>query len=295
MSVTSVVSVTEAPPMAAKVDAPVGGSLPYGILSVATEVTSAFGPWAESGAAWDSPVCDPPMVVDGICDGRPAGATEVELPDWDDLWASAGIGHGGSYPFTVMGYAQCNAVGLDYERAARRATEHVNLGLEAAIEKTIESGLTGNVKPYFGDAEDVTPTPGTAVGLAQGIALLEAKIASVPGVGQGVLHMNRFTASIAGDRLEPGDTVLTTRLGTPVVAGSGYTGTVEVDTVTPAAGEFWIYATGTPRVWASGVEVLEDAPASVGRTNNRRQVVATREAMVAWSCLTAAVLVDPTQ
>jgi len=140
---------------------------------------------------------------------------------------------------------------------------------------------------------DVTPTPGTAVKVRYGLALLEQAIASSPIGAQGVIHAPRDVATAL--RLHKDGTTLRTNLDTPVVAGVGYSKKGPSGADAPA-GKAWMYATGPVSV-RLGPTIITPAKLNQAvdiRINNIEYFV-DRSAAVTWSTTDSyAVLVDLT-
>lgn len=275
------------------VAAPAGPATPYGLLSVAVVPPVVEQPrWGDSGVTWRPAQCTPPQAVTGGCVDLPDGASPVDpdfsVPSYD--------GPVLAYPFTLVGYDACEPVGSTLAEAAERAERQVMLGESTAIERVIETGLGGTVEPSFATATDLTPTPGTAVTVAEGIALLESALGWYAANGYGVLHLSRAAATVAdaqGISFAASGGRLTTALGTPVAAGGGYTGRAAIGGSAPAAGTQWLYATGMPTVWRSPVVGrADDVGVALDRATNDRLVVADRDVVVGWTCGTWAVLVD---
>ena len=158
---------------------------------------------------------------------------------------------GRAAPFTVYGHFRCSPVGYSPESAQVRATEHLLAREEARVEQAFWTGDLGNF-PKLQDP--ATVSLGAVLEYALGLAQLEAEIANDYG-SLGVIHMTRAAASVglARDLLVANGARLTTRLGTPVVAGSGYPGTGPTGQA-PAAGQTWLFA--SPALFGHRSEVF---------------------------------------
>jgi len=135
---------------------------------------------------------------------------------------------------------------------------------------------------------------GSALSPYEALALLEYKIGeSSPTGEQGVIHITRDVAVqlAGGKRLYPDKELkhLVTVCGTPVVAGSGYTGDgpwdgeeePESDPGTDTSK--WMYATGSVRVYLGDIEVTNDTYGQgfdVSGNQNDMKIQATRPAVV---------------
>lgn len=118
---------------------------------------------------------------------------------------------------------------------------------------------------------------------------LEQALAGSPTGELGVIHMTRDVASILGSRLiykkGDGDSLgqAMTRLGTPVVIGSGYTGNgpLGTDNAAASATNKWMYATGPVEVHLGKIEIVnDDLGQGVDATINNMRIKAYRPAAV---------------
>lgn len=189
-------------------------------------------------------------------------------------------------PFAVYKGVECVDMTDDDTSWARRGlelTEHV-----AVEQRVMEELLAG--------ATDITPTPGTAVTVREGIALLEGIAAANYG-GVPVLHMARSTATIGFSEQvlehDPSFTVMT-RQGALVANGGGYEINLSPAGVAAAEGEAWIYVTGAVTVVRTPVVTVRVIPGSVpgGGHTNLQQALAERMVAVSAECIKYAVLVE---
>ena len=118
---------------------------------------------------------------------------------------------------------------------------------------------------------------------------LEQAISNSPTGESGVIHMTRDIASILGSRLiyKKGDDEypgrVMTRLGTPVVIGSGYTGNGPIGATGAAASDTnkWMYATSSVEAHLGKIEIVdEDLASGVDATINDMRLKAYRPAAV---------------
>ena len=146
--------------------------------------------------------------------------------------------------------------------------------LEGVTQKAIEAELwDGAIR--IGESHDnkalvsstvTTLNSGTALSPRRAIALLEHKIAtSSPAGEQGIIHMTRDIAALlaADGNLfyhTEGEDHLQTVGGTPVVIGSGYSGTGPTGATGATATDTnkWMYATGTVKVLLGKPDVVND-------------------------------------
>jgi hypothetical protein len=185
-------------------------------------------------------------------------------------------------PFAVYKGVRCEDLHEDDTGWAERGLE---LTEDIAVEQQVMSEL------LFG-ATDITPTPGTAVTVREGIALLEAEAGATYG-GLPVFHMDRGTATIGfSERVLEHDlnfTVMTMQ-GSLVANGGGYSANLGPDGTPADAGEAWIYVTGAVTVIRGPVVV--NRVLAVGEGLNLQQALAERLIAVAAECIKYAVLVE---
>lgn len=149
--------------------------------------------------------------------------------------------------------------------------------IEAVTQKVVERELwegvaaqaTTNTNSYLRRAVNnggPTILTTTAVHPKKALTLLEAAIGASPTGGGGVIHMTRETASsIVGGGVgyatdDHGEGFLLTSIGTPVVVGSGYTGTGPIGTTGADAtgNNRWMYVTGPVTVHLGPAEPVND-------------------------------------
>ena len=133
-----------------------------------------------------------------------------------------------------------------WDGAIRKGESHANLALSDANATVLNSG--------------------TALSPRRALALLEHTIGLTSDGGeQGIIHMTRDVATLLASNSnmlfhEAGKEHLQTLGGTPVIVGSGYSGTgPDGDAgATASATNKWIYATGTVRTYVGDVDVVND-------------------------------------
>lgn len=185
-------------------------------------------------------------------------------------------------PFAVYKGVECVDLHDDDSGWAERGlelTEHI------AVEQQVMSDLLAG-------AIDITPTPGTAISVRHGVALLEGIAAANYG-GVPVLHMARSTATIAfsEDVLEHDlNFTVTTRQGALVANGGGYEGNLGPTGVAAPAGEAWMYVTGAVTVVRG--PVVTNRVLGVGEGLNLQRALAERLVAVSAECIKYAVLVE---
>ena len=212
---------------------------PFGMFG-AVSFRSGTDRW-ELGATYETLTCDPLGVI-----GPPEWANTPGLP----LVLPKGAPSGTSLPFTVYGHFRCSPIGWTPENAQSRASQHLLAREEQTVEKAFWNGASGNTPSLQG----ATPlAAGVGVDPVHGLGLLEEFIAINYG-SQGVIHLTLATATTLFSRqtLEVRGTKLVTRLGTPVIAGSGYTGTGPTN-VAPLASQAWAYGSPALFVYRSDI------------------------------------------
>lgn len=193
--------------------------LPFGLFSAL-----AFRPsgerW-EGGVAWEEAHTGP---LGGIGDAGYNDDPAHEVIGYPKELGKTSRGLQEATPFTVYGRHVCSPVGATFEEGQRLANTHLLTREEARVEQALWTGDLGNV-PNFAGAHGATAPTDLGSATAKGaIDELELHLAKVYGA-VGVMHMARNVASYllrAGALETRGGSKLFTKLGTPVVAGTGY-------------------------------------------------------------------------
>lgn len=282
---------------------------PYGILSPASVVIQAGdGAW-EQKLEYTDYSCNTNTSIEGICI---PGITEP-------VTAVAGSGDAGYMfeyrPFSIETEFFCSTFSMSPDEVQERAENALLACRQKAIEVEFSSGLLSKqitevdetiVNPHLTDglANDVTPTPGTAVDPRTGLALLEQSIADCGCGTRGTIHGQPLATSFLSKYLKHNkenseDSYLETRLGNYVISGSGYSG--QSPTGEDATGtQAYLYATGRTAVILGDVNVY---PSDTNRkyeaidisNNTVRYAVSQTAAVVSSGCCKSAVLVDITK
>lgn len=194
------------------ITAPTRQPLRHGLFSVLPALGEhAGGRWYGSGVEFMALTCAPAGAFPGQdCDP----ATPEAVITTEDKNTPT-FGEGSS--FGVYGWFECGPASLDV--AQDEAVAHLLLREEARVEHTFWTGDQGNTPALV--KSGATPVGGSD--LKEAVALLEGWAGSVLGY-TGVIHTSRAQAMrmIAAGVAAVTDGVLLTKLGTPVVAGSGY-------------------------------------------------------------------------
>lgn len=212
------------------------------------------------------------------------------------------------YPFDVKASMQASTMGSTPEEIYANAETVINTVTQKAIEielwrgviarsLTATDAVTGN--RFLGSAAGTDFTDVTPSGSAGGVkpryaqALLEQALGDATIGSKGVLHTPRLLASIL--KVKDSNGVLKTNLGTPVVAGAGYSLTGP-DGQPAAAGKAWMFATGPLTVRLGPVSVIPgELSQAVDTRVNTITYYIDRAAAVTWSTSNLfGVLVDLT-
>lgn len=269
----------------------------FGLFSVSTILepgseSGAEGHWP-LGIEWEPIPCAPASIIGVGCDPATSGN--------DDRFGYPKTGADSSNlvvgsPFGVYGSFSCSPIG-HWSDAEDRALAHLYAGEERAVERAIYRGEAGNDRSLVDPATvDVTPTPGTAVDIIDGFALLESYL-GLNHSGIGVIHGNPREITWAASQYLLADhnasaTQLTTQLGTLVASEGGMSATIAPNGATTPGNDYWLYATGRPIIRRTAPILTSERGASLNTSNNDLEVIAERIYVVAWDCATAAVLVS---
>lgn len=251
-----------------------------GLLSVVPPVITS-DPRVGAEVAWQASPGGPAGITDALCDLPTALSSladaEKTLEEPDEGYAP---------PFGIYRAFECMPGELDYLALAR---DGLGSGESMAIEDILQA-------LYYEDTAlltptDSTPTPGTAVSIAQGLAILEQWFAS--GIGmQGLIHASRYGAHLLGSQrgVNASGGLLETIQGTPIVNGSGYSDVAPSGSaVVAAGGEFWAWATGPVDIFLG--PVLENKGYNL--PINKETAVAERMGSIVVRGGVTAVLIDP--
>jgi len=183
-------------------------------------------------------------------------------------------------------------LGLDRIARIKRQLDGVTQrALEVELwDGAIRKGETHDNKALTASTATVLNS-GTALSAKRALALLEHSIGQASDGGeQGVIHMTRDTAAILSSNSnmlfhDKGTEHLQTMGGTPVVLGSGYSGTGPDGDggATASATNKWMYGTGTVRVFLGDIDVVNDNLAQaydVSNNQNDMRLKAIRPAAV---------------
>lgn len=203
-------------------------------------------------------------------------------------------------PFFIESKLSGSTMEPDAEGKKDRVRELLEISKQKSIEHEVWSGiLSAQVNTeanqefaknrYFSD----TTSPGylslsdTAVSVSEGQSLLEEAFSDHTIGYQGVIHAPRRVASIAKVREYLKDGYLRTNLGTPVIAGTGYS---------KIGSDYWMFGTSPMTIVHGDIEVMPDnISQAVNTRNNNIEYIAQMPVGVFWTSEKIfAVKVDPT-
>jgi hypothetical protein len=265
-----------------------GAPLKYGIFSVANLSDAGSGHW-QQGIEWEPQLCGPASLYRcPTCVQNASGAAPSKE------YTDQGVPVEEALSFTVYASFACSPIG-NWDRAEERSRAFLLSGEERAVEAMVSDGVhTGSRSLTNASSVNITPTPGTPVTVAQGLALLEQYIGA-NGKGEGVILGTRrdvILANANGKLLSAEGDTLYTILGTPVAAVAGITGLAGPNNVAAGTGESWLFALGSrPRILRSEVFMTSSRETSLDTAFNNLNVLAERTYSVGWDCFTVGVLV----
>jgi len=244
-------------------DAPEINITPCGLLSVASVMTHTA---RESDERW----------VRGLSYIYDTEGTLRLLTTNDDtvtggeLFDSDGLARYADYdPFFIEVEDYSSTFGVLGVDRIKKIKKQLEAGTQKAVEKELWDGLTaqavGSSPNTFLASSNADVVHAGAHDAYMALFHLEQAIASSPLGEQGVIHMTRDVASVLGSRLvfgkgENDKFFVQTRLGTPVIIGSGYSGTGPVGdgNRTASISNKWMYATGPVYVHLGKIEVVNE-------------------------------------
>ena len=267
---------------------------PFGILSPATTTYDHSDSFWTSGFTYENKDAGIVVVNGPIAGGGDEDITVIDNSGATELYKTY-------YPFDIKGSVKVSTMGTNPEDIEAAVNSALDIVTQKAVEFEFYEGqiaqtLTSpNDNRYLASAQtfDVTPTPGQAVKVRYGLGVLEQALALGSIGATGTIHVTRDVATALD--LDRDGKKLITPLGTPVVAGVGYT-KVGPDGSTAAEGTAWMYATGPVSVRLGKTFVTpEKLNQAIDIRINNIQYYADRAAAVTWATNEAyAVLVDLT-
>ena len=198
------------------------------------------------------------------------------------------------FPFFIEVEDKRSTFGLPGEDRFALAIRQLEAASQKAVERELWDGLAAqaatNGNSHLTDASSVTEVLNGAHNASEALYLLEGALADSPVGANGVIHMTRDVASLLGSRLvysqdssNPDKGLVMTRLGTPVVIGSGYSGNGPINdgAATASLTNKWMFATGPVDVHLGKPEVVNDSLAQGANVSiNDMLIKAVRPAAV---------------
>ena len=201
---------------------------------------------ALQGEAWTHGFAYWPESQKALTNRSPGDGTTIDTPN-----PALQPGKITVQPWLALGQESASSLAFQAEYLEDRVRRHVDNGTPAAIESEFWTGALatangwGNPFLASADAVDLTPVPGTATTLAEGLSILQEALADTAGRGffggQGMIHLmprvvpNLLTVRRVGR-------LLLDQLDNIIIPGVGYTGSGPGNAA-PAAGTTWLYAT----------------------------------------------------
>lgn len=269
----------------------------FGLLSVAdvTEHSTADSHWA-SGYSYETELCNYDVDLIGIC-----GPGNFSLVD-----TSGTARFRKNVPFGIKASDLCLTPGYDVMDRKQVLLDKLEFMTQFAIERELWNGhFAQSVDPaaesYLTSPTNlIKPLTSGAVSVGMGVAIIERILGERAFGAQGVIHAPRDVAVVMATTIaeEDGDSdvlrVKTT--GTPIVSGTGYSGSAPSAVTRTNPLKPWIYATGPVAVHLGDAELvtptLSDA---VNARTNEMQWVAVRPAGVYFDgCARIGIQVDLT-
>lgn len=214
-------------------------------------------------------------------EGEPDPKTFDNSPQWQD-----GIKFAGYTGLVCKSIGYDNAHGEAEIQRVYLANESIAVEKALMAQRFVENADDADL---WAAAEDVTPTPGTAVGLEYGLALLEGH-GALNYAGQVTIHVSPTVASLllSENAIKVEGNTLLTKLGNKVAAGAGYEDNTGPDGEAADPGDYWMYATGEVVVARSPLQVNSE----MDRSTNEMFTLVERIYVATVDCYTAAVLVE---
>lgn len=211
------------------------------------------------------------------CEPLPARGLDV-CAVIDDRDATNAGGYGEATPFAVYSFTECGAGGQTVEEREQDALARLLAREQTAVEKEFWTGAAGAVPSILGSAilNSEVPDPYLAMRMAEDF--ISENYGSL-----GVIHMSRGMATQVPRDLVEREGRLYSKVGTPIIAGSGYP--VDAIAATPA---IFGFRSETTQYTASGAQVGFD------RKQNVRYALAERDYLLGMDdCGTAIFYIRP--
>jgi hypothetical protein len=238
------------------VEAPAAVPLRYGIFSVAEPRLTTDDHW-RLGVQWETQACSPAKITTGPCIDE-----SVEPLVGDDFCAILQY-----EPFTVYAFDDMEIPGHTLADHQAHAIARLINGEQYAVEAQLWSQIT--TAPLV-VTTDLSGAPSGVV-----LGYIEQMLANNY-FGEGVIHMDRITATHFWEFIDVSGGRLQTRLGTPIIVGGGYGSMTD-----PPANEFYIYGTGPVVVYRGEIDTRQSA---IKKETNQVSYIAQRDYVLGYDC-----------
>jgi hypothetical protein len=215
--------------------------------------------------------------------------TDDDVVTGGELFDSEGLDRYKDYePFYVEVEDFSSTFGLLGVDRIAKIKKQLEVGTQKAVEKELWDGVAAtaaaNTNTFLASSDADVVVAG-AKDAYHALYHLEQAMSESPLGEQGVIHMTRDVASVLGSRITFGELdgkfFTQTRLGTPVIIGSGYSGNGPEEDANAEASisNKWMYATGPIDVHLGKIEVVnENLGQGVDASINNMRLKATRPA-----------------
>jgi len=252
--------------------------LPSRLLDVATVIDRPNLKIGSVDGLYSSLNCVTPYGVIWTCDDPEAeDKTFNDAPGWQD----------GADFIGALGL-NCKAIGYDFAAEEALASQAYDNAESKFVEKSFAAVRFVDHGDHWSAPTDVTPTPGTAVSVEVGLAILEGD-AALHYAGVPTIHTSRTVVSLlaqdGGVNLD--GSVIRSDLGSKFASGGGYESLAGPDGDAAAAGEYWMYATGEVTILRGEKFVRQE----MDRSTNEVLILVERPYIGVVDCYAAAVLV----
>jgi hypothetical protein len=190
-------------------------------------------------------------------------------------------------PFVVYSTILCGSVGFTQAEFNAMAVSRLISVEQTIVEQVFSSGSVGQAPSLANNTPAATVLPAGGVTAVEVVSELENAIYCTSQYGPpAYLHMPIAVINdlISQHLLSWDGTRWRTPMGSIVSAGC-YSNLSPVG-VAPAAGTFWIYATGQTAIWRASDAQIQVAPVegTLDRTTNQQLILAEREYVVTFEC-----------
>ncbi len=190
-------------------------------------------------------------------------------------------------PFVVYSTILCGSVGFTQDEFNAMAVSRLLSVEQTIVEQVFSAGTFAQAPSLANNTPNATTVVGTSVTAVEVVSELENAIYCTSQYGANAyLHMPIAVLNdlISQHFLTWDGRVWRTPMGSIVSAGC-YANLTPAGAA-PAAGVFWIYATGQTAIWRASDSDIAVYPVegTLDRTTNQQLILAEREYVVTWEC-----------